>query len=172
MSRGGCQSRSASLISSRIFYCDLFLTFWDRMKIFDWSVGCFSFLMFFTDLLFRCEMEKQVLGKVNGDFTNRDCESHNSQVTLMIKVMPHISSLTVRSLNHLSRQVIWLIFRNPQWWNITDAAIHCTLNLKKNPKNSDTENCDGMIIQTRILTEAHLTSHREPSSFTFLSTNM
>lgn len=85
MSRGGCQSRSASLISSRIFYCDLFLTFWDRMKIFDWSVGCFSFLMFFTDLLFRCEMEKQVLGKVDGDFTNRDCESHDSQVTLMIK---------------------------------------------------------------------------------------
>ena len=36
-----------------------------------------------ADLLFRCEMEKQILGKINGDFTSWDCESHDSQVTLI-----------------------------------------------------------------------------------------
>lgn len=31
-------------------------------------------------MLFRCEVEEQVLGKINGDFTDWDRKSHNSQV--------------------------------------------------------------------------------------------
>lgn len=56
------------------------------------SISRFSLLVFFTDLLFRCEMEEQVLGKINGDFTNRDSESHDSQVTLIQMLCLEIKS--------------------------------------------------------------------------------
>lgn len=37
-------------------------------------------------------MEKQVLGKINGNFTNRECKSHDTQVTftqLVCMVIEH-----------------------------------------------------------------------------------
>lgn len=37
-------------------------------------------------------MEEQVLGKINGDFTNRDSESHDSQVTLIQMLCLEIKS--------------------------------------------------------------------------------
>lgn len=54
--------------------------------------------MFVTDLPFRCEMEEQVLGKIDGDFTSRNCESYNSQVILM--QMPPIRIIHVRGRNN------------------------------------------------------------------------
>jgi len=43
-------------------------------------MNSFSFSDVFAVLLFRCSMEKQILGEINGDFTNWICKSHDSQV--------------------------------------------------------------------------------------------
>lgn len=57
----------------------------------------------FAVLLFRCEMEKQILGKINGDFACRDRESLDSQVTLIQTVCVLVKpKATDKSSQHAS----------------------------------------------------------------------
>lgn len=70
----------------------------------------FHFWCFFTDLLFRREMEKQVLGEIDGDFTNRERESHDSQVTLIQLLCSAIKpKTTIEALNHLSQRMVLML---------------------------------------------------------------
>lgn len=46
----------------------------------------------FPNFPFRCEMEEQVLGEIDGDFTGGDCESHHSQVTSVLMLLIGITN--------------------------------------------------------------------------------
>lgn len=61
----------------------------------NWKV---SFLVFLLYLPFRCEVEEQVLGKINGNFTSWDSESDDSQVTLIQNAKQNLSHILTRLL--------------------------------------------------------------------------
>lgn len=79
------------------------------------SVHCSFISDVFVVLLLRCEMEKQILGEINGDFANRNRESHDSQVTLSLMACVVVKSKAtdlippIKALNHLSWQVILML---------------------------------------------------------------
>lgn len=76
----------------------------------------FSLFPVFVVVFFsRCEMEKQILGKVNGNFTYRICESHNSQVTSNLFPCAGIKNsacfvLVEAEPSFLSQQGRWVYF--------------------------------------------------------------
>lgn len=51
-------------------------------------------------------MEEQVLGKINGDFTNRDSESYDSQVMLI-----QMLCLEIKSYQSYRNNNFWLVNR-------------------------------------------------------------
>lgn len=93
-----------NIVEEPVFLLKFILQIFPFMKIGNnWKVSFWVFLLY---LPFRCEVEEQVLGEINGNFTSWDGESDGSQVTLIQNAKQNLSHILTRLLTTVNMYIL------------------------------------------------------------------